>query len=171
MNDEKLTQLLSPVLQEQALEIDELKIVRAGKNRVVRVDVDGDGPEGNGPDLDQISAATRVISELLDETDVMGTQPYTLEVSSRGVTKPLLKPAHYRRNVGRLVKLNLAEGNALEKGELLGRILDAGEDEVRIAPQPKPAKKGAKPKKSDIEEVSIGYQDINKAVVQLELNK
>lgn len=171
MNDEKLTQLLSPVLQEQALEIDELKIVRAGKNRVVRVDVDGDGPEGNGPDLDQISAATRVISELLDETDVMGTQPYTLEVSSRGATKPLLKPAHYRRNVGRLVKLNLAEGNALEKGELLGRILDADEDEVRIAPQPKPAKKGAKPKKSDIEEVSIGYQDINKAVVQLELNK
>lgn len=171
MNDEKLTQLLSPVLQEQALEIDELKIVRAGKNRVVRVDVDGDGPEGNGPDLDQISAATRVISELLDETDVMGTQPYTLEVSSRGATKPLLKPAHYRRNVGRLVKLNLAEGNALEKGELLGRILDASEDEVRIAPQPKPAKKGAKPKKSDIEEISIGYQDINKAVVQLELNK
>ena len=171
MNDEKLTQLLSPVLQEQALEIDELKIVRAGKNRVVRVDVDGDGPEGNGPDLDQISAATRVISELLDETDVMGTQPYTLEVSSRGATKPLLKPAHYRRNVGRLVKLSLTEGNTLEKGELLGRILDADEDEVRIAPQPKPAKKGAKPKKSDIEEVSIGYQDINKAVVQLELNK
>ena len=170
MNDE-LTQLLTPVLQEQGLEIDELKVVRAGKNRVVRLDVDGDGPQGHGPDLDQISDATRAISALLDESDVMGEHPYTLEVSSRGATKPLTKPVHFRRNAGRLVLFTLGEGNATGKPELLGRILSADDSVVVVAPEVKPAKKGAKPKKPDVDQLSVPYEDIEKAVVQLELNR
>ena len=43
-------------------------------------------------------------------SDVMGEQPYTLEVTSRGVDRPLTLPRHWRRNADRLVKVTIADG-------------------------------------------------------------
>ena len=48
---------------------------------------------------------------MLDESDVMGEMPYTLEVTSRGVDRPLTLPRHWRRNEDRLVKATLADGS------------------------------------------------------------
>ena len=48
---------------------------------------------------------------VLDESDVMGEQPYTLEVTSRGVDRPLTLPRHWRRNADRLVEVTLADGD------------------------------------------------------------
>ncbi|MFZ0139546.1 MAG: ribosome maturation factor RimP [Aeromicrobium sp.] len=82
----------------------------SGKHRVLRVAVDADG----GVPIETITEATRELSSALDASDVMGAQPYTLEVTSRGAERPLTLPRHWRRNVGRLVVADLADGSRVK---------------------------------------------------------
>lgn len=121
MNIDRIRAVVEPVLAEANLELDDLVIVPAGKRSVVRIVVDGDGPKGRGPLLDEIGAATRQVSDALDASDTTGEAPYTLEVSSRGTSRPLTKPQHWRRNTGRLVKLRV------DDAEVVGRIVSADE--------------------------------------------
>ena len=99
MNHKTLTELLGPIVADCGLEVDAIEVVPAGQRRLVRVTLDGDGPQGSGPDLDQIAEATRAISRALDEADVVGTQPYTLEVSSRGVSCSATSPSALGRTL------------------------------------------------------------------------
>ena len=151
MNHKTLTELLGPIVADCGLEVDAIEVVPAGQRRLVRVTLDGDGPQGSGPDLDQIAEATRAISRALDEADVVGTQPYTLEVSSRGVSRPLTEAKHFRRNTGRLVTLTVADGS------LSGRILGADDEAVEL----------------DVDGTvrSVALADITHAVVTAELRK
>lgn len=118
--------------------VEDVTVTPAGKRRVVRIAVDRDlgeiAPLGEETqkavaplDLDAVADATRAVSDVLDASDVLGSQPYTLEVTSPGVSRPLTLPRHFRRNVGRLVTLVLTEGDPVT-----GRILAAGSDAVRI---------------------------------------
>ena len=152
MEPATVTSLVAPVVASCGLEVDRVDVLPAGKRRVVRVTVDGDGPKGHGPDLDQIADATRAISAHLDESDTLGEQPYTLEVSSRGVSRPLTRPAHYRRNAGRLVQLTLNSG-----AEVTGRISAADERCVTLDVDGVPA--------------THEFNEIGKAVVQIEMNR
>ena len=88
------------------LDVEAVEITPAGKRRVLRVAVDKDG----GVTLDDVADATREVSEVIDASDVMGEQPYTLEVTSRGVDRPLTLPRHWRRNADRLVKVTTKDG-------------------------------------------------------------
>ena len=152
MKDERISALLTPVLAQFGLELDALEIVPAGKRRLLRVVVDGDGPDGRGPLLDDIAEASRALSDALDASDATGSSAYTLEVSSRGVGRPLQQPRHWRRNVTRLVAITLTGGE-----QLTGRVVSADEDAVVL----------------DVDGVarSLGYDDVVKALVQVELNR
>ncbi len=123
----------------------------AGKRSVVRIFLDGDGPAGRGPSLDEIAGATRAISAMLDETDITRGRPYTLEVSSRGVSRPLTEPKHFRRNIGRLVEFALAEG------PVTGRVLASDSGAVVV----------------DVDGTSrrIPLADVKRALVRVELNR
>src|SRR6478735_5269525 len=92
MKDSQLSTLLTPILEHFGLELEEIDVMPAGKRRLLRVVVDGDGPEGRGPLLDDIAEATKAISAFLDTSDVVGSSAYTLEVSSRGINRPLTAP-------------------------------------------------------------------------------
>lgn len=119
---DRLTGLLAGPIEALGLDLEAVDLSRAGKRSVLRVAVDKDG----GVDLDDIAAATGEVSRVLDDSDVMGNTPYTLEVSSPGVDRPLTLPRHWRRNTGRLVKATLVEG-----GDVTGRIVgtdDTGAD-------------------------------------------
>ncbi|GAB3696842.1 ribosome maturation factor RimP [Mariniluteicoccus flavus] len=159
MKDSTLTDLLEPLLSHHGLELEALDNVPAGRRRVLKVTVDGDGPDGRGPTLDEIASATRAISEHLDETNAMGEQAYTLEVSSRGTSRPLTEPKHWRRNVGRLVKIT-----TVETEPLVGRIVEAG-DEAVVLEVTRDTKKGI------TERETVAYAEVTKAVVQVELNR
>jgi len=148
MDRQTLTTMLAPVVMPLGLVIDRVDVLRAGQRQLVRIAVDGDGPQGHGPDLDQIALATKAISAALDEADT-GSQPYVLEVSSRGVDAPLTKPTQYRRNSGRLVVLQLKDGS-----NLTARIASASDDAVEIV--------------SDGVTRAIPLGDIVKAHVQVE---
>ena len=140
-------ELVDP-LRVMGLDVEAVEVTPAGKRRVLRVAVDKDG----GVTLDDVADATREVSRVLDESDVMGEMPYTLEVTSRGVDRPLTLPRHWRRNTDRLVKATLADGTSLT-----GRITDSSEESVTL----------------DVsgERREVPYADVAKALVQVEFNR
>ena len=146
-------ELVDP-LKEMGLDVEAVEVTPAGKRRVLRVAVDKDG----GVTLDDVADATREVSRVLDDSDVMGEMPYTLEVTSRGVDRPLTLPRHWRRNADRLVKVTLAPPLT---GEVTGRILDCDED----------ADEGGVRLDVDGEVRRIAYADVKKALVQVEFNR
>jgi len=152
MRDAAIEAVVIPVLEGYGLELDALEVMPAGKRRVVRIVVDGDGPKGRGPLLDDIASASRAVSDALDGSEAMGQAAYTLEVSSRGVGRPLTEPKHWRRNTTRLVRIDLAGGS-----QVTGRITAAGEDAVELDVDGTPRE--------------VRYADLTKALVQVELNR
>jgi len=119
MDADSLVSLLTPVVAEHGMDLDGVRVAGAGRRRLLRVVVDADG----GVSLDDIAVVSRELSAALDAAGAMGEAPYTLEVSSPGVDRPMTQPRHWRRNVGRLVSVPLSDGPA---GEVIeGRIIDA----------------------------------------------
>lgn len=117
----RLLRLLEPVVAAAGAELEDIEIVPAGRRRVLRVVIDGDG----GVSLDDIASVSRSTSDALDGSEVMGAGPYVLEVTSPGVDRPLTRPRHWRRAIGRLVRVSLAGG-----GEITGRVVDADDAAV-----------------------------------------
>ena len=152
MKESQIAGVLTPILAQFGLELEAVEIIPAGKRRLLRVVVDGDGPHGNGPLLDDIAEASKAASAALDSADVTGTAAYTLEVTSRGVSRPLELPRHWRRNAGRLVTLRLCQGDTIT-----GRIVSSTEEGVRL----------------DVpgEAQQISFADIERALIQVELNR
>ena len=149
-NDEtrdRLAEVLTEPLAAAGLDVEAIEITPAGKRRMLRVAVDKDG----GVTMDDIAEATKEVSRVLDGSDVMGEQPYTLEVTSRGVDRPLTLPRHWRRNEGRLVKVARAEG------EVVGRIGASDDEGVTLDVAGAP--------------VRLAYGEVTKALVQIEFNR
>lgn len=158
MNETKLREVLAPLVDDVALEIEAIEVIPAGKRRLVRITLDGEGPKGRGPSLDEITSATRAISATLDESSVTGDRPYTLEVSSRGTSRPLTEPKHWRRNTDRLVKVVLETDESIE-----GRITKTDDDGATLTIA------GAK-KQPDTQR-QLSFAEIRSAVIQVELNR
>ena len=106
----RLEQLAEQCVTALGLDLEAVELSPSGRRRVLRVVVDADG----GVAIDSITEVSRELSSALDASDVMGSQPYTLEVTSRGAERPLMLPRHWRRNVGRLVVADLAEGSRVK---------------------------------------------------------
>jgi ribosome maturation factor RimP len=129
---DRLAALLDDPVTALGLDLEAVDLSKAGKRSVLRVAVDKDG----GVDMDDIAAATREVSQVLDDTDAMGAQPYTLEVSSPGVDRPLTLPRHWRRNAGRLVTVTRSEGDPvtgrIRASDDLAAVLDVDGTDERI---------------------------------------
>ncbi|MEV4061030.1 ribosome maturation factor RimP [Nonomuraea dietziae] len=143
-----LMKLLEPVVVTAGLDLEDVTVTRAGKRSLLRVVVDKDG----GVTLDDIAEVSQGVSDALDGDDSMGQSPYTLEVSSPGVDRPLTEPRHWRRAAKRLVKAELRDGGMVE-----GRIRAADESGVEI----------------DVDGASrrIDYQDLTRGRVQVEFRR
>lgn len=104
----RLRAVIEPVLTAAGYDLEELTVSRAGRRHVVRVMVDADG----GVSLDDVAEISRAVSAALDEAEETGGEliagEYQLEVSSPGVDRPLTLPRHWRRNLGRLVRVTVA---------------------------------------------------------------
>ncbi len=149
---QRLTEGLTDPLLGLGLDLEAVQVTPAGRRRVVRVAIDRDG----GVTLDDVAEATKLVSQHLDEggplSRVLGEHPYTLEVTSPGVDRPLTLPRHWRRNEGRLVKVTDHDGATTE-----GRIVshdDAGAD-LDV----------------DGERHRVAYDTIASALVQIEFNR
>ncbi len=145
---DRIEQELVDPLSALGLDLEAVEISPAGKRRILRVAVDKDG----GVTLDDVADATREVSRVLDDSDVMGEQPYTLEVTSRGVDRPLTLPRHWRRNADRLVKVTMADGSSRT-----GRVLASDEEKATL---------DVSGRRQD-----VAYADVAKALVQVEFNR
>ena len=123
VNDKRLAELIEPVVAAAGMDLEAVRMSVAGKRRLLRIVVDGDG----GVSLDDAADVSREISAMLDEVNALGEVAYTLEVSSPGVDRPLTEPRHWRRAVGRLVKVKVTGEGTVE-----GRILAADADGVTL---------------------------------------
>lgn len=152
MLEPQIVNVLTPVVERLDLEVEAVELIPAGKRRLLRIVLDGDGANGHGPTLDDIAEATKAISLALDTADVTGSSPYTLEVTSRGIGRALERPSHWRRNVGRLVSVTTSAGD-----KFTGRIVSSTAESVLL----------------DVEGAhrELGYGEVATAHIQVELNR
>ncbi|WP_051298038.1 ribosome maturation factor RimP [Brevibacterium album] len=92
-------------LRELGLTAEEVRAHAAGRHRKVTVTVDLDSDAPDPVSFDHIEQATRLVSELLDELVLWREQPYTLEVTSPGAERELTTLRHFRRALGRRVRV------------------------------------------------------------------
>ena len=147
-----ITDLISPAVSEAGFFLEEVQIASPGSHRIVTCVVDGETPLN----LDQVTVASRVISELLDTAEFMGDTPFTLEVTSPGVDRPLTQPRHWRKNLTRLIKVTLGDGTIT-----IGRLTEFNETNATLVENIK----------GRIKEHTIALADIKRAVVEIEFNR
>lgn len=145
---DRLETLVEGCVAGLGLDVEAVELSSGGHRRVLRIAVDTDGGVG----IDHIATATRALSEALDASDVMGSEPYTLEVTSRGVERQLTLPRHWRRNAGRLVRVVLTDDTTLD-----ARIGESDDEGVDLD-----TRKGS---------TRYPYDRITSALVQTELNR
>ena len=149
---DQISELVTPAVSDQGFYLEDVHVATPGSHRIVTCIVDGDV----SLNLDQVTSVSRVISELLDEAVFMGETPFTLEVTSPGVDRPLTQPRHFAKNVDRLLKIIKLDGS-----EVTGRILSNTDLDVTLT---------VSVKKETTEE-TIPLADIKRAVVEIEFNR
>lgn len=164
---EEFTTMITPVTSSHGLDIEGVKIVRAGRKSVVAIKLDADAR----PDLDRLEVVSQDISTLLDAAEERGEVSfgagYTLEVSTPGVDLPLTAPRHWRRNRHRLVALTEAGKKSLWR---IGALAEDESAVILVA---------ADKKKSGNRDVSVFPEDVRElqlssaptAVVEVEFNE
>jgi ribosome maturation factor RimP len=143
---EQILQILEPIASKMGLDLEDVEIKSAGKHSIVQVSIDKDG----GVNLDEVAQISNQISEALDAQDVLGEKPYTLEVGSPGIDRALTLPRHWRRNIGRLVKISFGSNSEI------GRIIESDYEKVSLEVKGKTR--------------SINFDKIDKAFIQVEFN-
>jgi len=149
---QSITDLISPAVTEAGFFLEEVLIASPGSHRIVTCVVDGPTPLN----LDQVTVASRVISELLDTAEFMGDTPFTLEVTSPGVDRPLTQPRHWTKNLTRLIKVTLSDG-----ASITGRLTEFDEVTAKLVENIK----------GRIKEHTVAFADIKRAVVEIEFNR
>jgi ribosome maturation factor RimP len=124
----RIWELAAPLAAGEGMEIVDIELRGEGSRggRILRLYLDREG----GPNMDELSRVSRGLSEILDQHDVVdGT--YTLEVSSPGINRPLKRPEHFAKFVGKKVRVrtrDLIQG----RRSFLGQLLDVGADRIFI---------------------------------------
>jgi ribosome maturation factor RimP len=149
---DQISELVTPAVSEQGFYLEDVHVATPGSHRIVTCIVDGDV----SLNLDQVTSVSRVISELLDEAAFMGETPFTLEVTSPGVDRPLTQPRHFAKNADRLLKIVKVDGS-----EVTGRILSNTDHDVTLS---------VAVKKETVEQ-TVSLADIKRAVVEIEFNR
>lgn len=141
--NEEISAAIRPIIEATGNYLEELTITSAGKVKILTVIIDSD----NHLNLDQVTAVTKEISEIIESLEGLGDGAFTLEVTSPGIDRPLTKPRHWRKNLDRLVKITMTSGQ-----EITGRIGEATDSTVLV----------------DLQKVS--FEDIKRAVLEIEFN-
>jgi ribosome maturation factor RimP len=123
---EKIANILAPIVDDERLKLVEIEFKPANKRWLLRIYIDKDG----GVTIDDCAYVSRELARHLDVEDFI-VQPYTLEVSSPGLTRPLKKSEDFVRNKGKTCRIITREAVA-GKNEFLGEIGEATADKVDI---------------------------------------
>ena len=143
-NKEQVAAVITPAIEGLGFYVEDISITSAGRRSMLTVIVDGD----THLSLDQVTVATKAISEIVENLPTLGNNPFTLEVTSPGLDRPLTKPRHWRKNKDRLIKIVFNDGK-----EVTGRIKDSTESDVTV------------------DEQNIKFADIKRATLEIEFKQ
>jgi ribosome maturation factor RimP len=146
----KIEQVIEPILADCDLEIIAIELNREAVGLVLRIFLDS---RSGSIELDEIAKASRTISPLLDEADIL-EQKYMLEVSSPGIERPLSKPEHFKRFVGSKVIVKTAKP-LRERKQFKGKLVKAGNNDFEI--------------ESDGDIYKITYDNVKRARLQVDI--
>jgi len=141
--------LADPVVRAAGLELEAVHLSPAGRRRQLRLVVDAPGGAG----LDDMALVSEALSAELDRAGIMGEAPYTLEVTSPGVDRPLTQPRHWRRAIGRMVVVRLDGGSRA----ISGRVMAADDHSVVL--------------EAGGEQREFGFADLGPGKVQVEFRR
>jgi ribosome maturation factor RimP len=136
---EVLSRAVEPVIEDMGFELLLLEWLGSGKRRVLRLYLDQPG----GVSVADCSKMSRIVGNALDASEAASTtepallallsRPYTLEVSSPGVDRPLTKRRHFADHVGGRVKIELWSALTPDEGGEADGLTDQRNFHGRIA--------------------------------------
>ena len=126
--ENELTKLATPICEEMGLELVGVRrLVQRGMTTLqVFIDKErADGAPGSGVDVEDCARVSRRLSAHLDEDDSLIRGKCSLEVSSPGLERPLMKPEHFERFEGRVARVKTSQpihGQRNFKGTIRGFV-------------------------------------------------
>lgn len=142
---------LTPIVTEAGFFLEDVQVTSAGKRRVITCIVDG----VTDLTMDEVTSVSKDISALLDTAAFLGDSPFNLEVTSPGVDRPLVLPRHWEKNLDRLVKAVMVNGEIMS-----GRIEAVHDESVCLMVGVKDPKK-----------IELPFVEIKRATVEIEFNR
>jgi ribosome maturation factor RimP len=124
----RVWEMAAPLVEGEGMEIVDIELRHEGSRggRVLRLYLDKEG----GPNVDDLSRVSRQLSDLLDTHDAVdGT--YTLEVSSPGINRPLKRPEHFARFVGKRIRVRTRD-MINGRRSFLGTLQEVLEDQITL---------------------------------------
>lgn len=160
----KIEEIVKEIAFQHGLEVVEVSLKGHGKRQMLKIIIDKmdiadenisihDAPQKNGVTLDECESVSRALSAHLDvEEPIRG--PYTIEVSSPGLDRPLKEKRDFTKNKGKLVKIVVKE-KVNNLNFITGRLTDSSDDGIVVY------EKGMK--------YDIGYDNISRAKLEIEI--
>ena len=145
----QVTALVGPLVEEEGIELWGVDFRSEAGRWVLRLTLDREG----GISLEDLTRVHRQLSDLLDAHDPVPWR-YTLEVSSPGINRPLLRPSHYQRYLGKRVRIQTRQ---IQHGRrvFVGPLTEVNETQVGLVD-------------GDVGRVWIAWDDIFKATAEHE---
>ena len=149
---QELHDRLGPLISGLGFDLEDVHVTRVGRRTLVKIVVDSE----RGLELDDVADVSRAVEADLDADDPF-SGPFVLEVSSPGVDRPLTEPRHWRRNVSRLVEVELLNRDQDQETKLTARVITA--DDLGVVLE------------VDGTRVEARYPDLGPGRVQIEFNR
>ena len=150
-NMTRLEELIEPVVNGEGFELVDLTYKRASKGFLLRLIIDRPGRDSYraprtdeervafGVTIDDCAVVSRAVGPALEVEDVIPSA-YTLEVSSPGINRPLVRPSHFALAAGMKVRVKTrvpVEGEKFFIAELVSAqddhiVLDVRGEEVEV---------------------------------------
>jgi len=144
-----LTELLNPAVTRAGFVLEEVSVTPVGKRRLISVVVDC---ENRNPSLDEVTVVSKEVSSILDTYSQLGEMPFTLEVTTPGIDRPLTELRHWKKNIDRLVKITPHSGE-----KYVARIKEVLPREVVL--------------ELKNQESKVHFSDIARAQIEVEFNR
>jgi ribosome maturation factor RimP len=123
--EEKIRHLIEPICEEEAIYLYSVSVHHESRRQVIKIIADTD----SGITLNQCQQLSKKVSDVFYRKDLF-QKDYRLEVSSPGINKPLVKPFEFRRNIGRVLKVNYREGE--ETKSIVGELVSFDDELITI---------------------------------------
>ena len=142
---------LTPIVSSAGFFLEDVQVTSMGKKRTIICVVDGN----TDLTMDEVTAVSKDISAYLDTASFLGDNSFNLEVTSPGIDRPLSLPRHWEKNLTRLVKAVMVNGEVIT-----GRLEAVHDESVCLMV-------GLK----DLKKIELPFVEIKRATVEVEFNR